>query len=486
MSAGGAFLIRTHHRSPRRCSTAPPPFPPRSTPQYFILAALIPSSPPYPQSCSSVSIAPAIWFRIGSCFSSVTQCGAVAMAASGEDLDLDLNLTLSRVHLDPSAPRIVSPPCRPHSLAPVPNPTALSDSRTDSPTVPSFQPHSASIGVFVPRKNVTGSSEAENVNNMMLQVQTAETTNTSLLQQTVSASEWRRARSVKRPKFGTKGINSDPYDSPNVAGTCRYDNSLGLLAKKFIHLIQGAEDGTLDLNRCADILEVQKRRIYDITNVLEGVGLIEKTQKNHMRWKGFETSESRELHEKIFNLKVEVEHLCTEDQRLDHCIREKLEQLRVLESDLNCQKNLFLTQDDIMNLPCFRDQTIIAVKAPHASSVKVPDPCEQDGVVFPEKHYRLIVRSTTGPIDLYLLSKKDGQHEDVTVKHAVSSGGDNCSRQNIDTRSSLVSSDTSTLNTTNPCQIHKIVPSRASFDDDYWLHSDQEVSATGLWGSEES
>jgi sugar-specific transcriptional regulator TrmB len=31
-------------------------------------------------------------------------------------------------------------------------------------------------------------------------------------------------------------------------------------------------------------LEVQKRRIYDITNVLEGINLIERYKKNHVRW----------------------------------------------------------------------------------------------------------------------------------------------------------------------------------------------------------
>lgn len=29
----------------------------------------------------------------------------------------------------------------------------------------------------------------------------------------------------------------------------------------------------------------QKRRIYDITNVLEGIGLIEKRSKNSIQWK---------------------------------------------------------------------------------------------------------------------------------------------------------------------------------------------------------
>ena len=34
------------------------------------------------------------------------------------------------------------------------------------------------------------------------------------------------------------------------------------------------------------ILDVQKRRIYDITNVLEGINLIQRYKKNHVRWIG--------------------------------------------------------------------------------------------------------------------------------------------------------------------------------------------------------
>lgn len=96
------------------------------------------------------------------------------------------------------------------------------------------------------------------------------------------------------------------------AGSCRYDSSLGLLTKKFIQLLDGAPDGVLDLNKAAEALQVlpgarggpallsrwlrrpeptaawlqvQKRRIYDITNVLEGIGLIEKQAKNNVQYR---------------------------------------------------------------------------------------------------------------------------------------------------------------------------------------------------------
>ena len=45
----------------------------------------------------------------------------------------------------------------------------------------------------------------------------------------------------------------------------RYDSSLGLLTKKFVQILRATPDNSLDLNRAASELGVQKRRIYDIT-----------------------------------------------------------------------------------------------------------------------------------------------------------------------------------------------------------------------------
>lgn len=81
----------------------------------------------------------------------------------------------------------------------------------------------------------------------------------------------------------------------SVGPGCRYDSSLGLLTKKFVSLLQehgggpgappGSAHGVLDLNQAAEKLGVQKRRIYDITNVLEGIGLIAKKSKNNIQWR---------------------------------------------------------------------------------------------------------------------------------------------------------------------------------------------------------
>lgn len=66
----------------------------------------------------------------------------------------------------------------------------------------------------------------------------------------------------------------------------RTGKSLSLLTRRFVSLLQNSASGVLDLKEAVQSLKVkQKRRIYDITNVLEGIGLIEKRSKNSIQWK---------------------------------------------------------------------------------------------------------------------------------------------------------------------------------------------------------
>ncbi|KAM1329681.1 hypothetical protein ACFX2H_042069 [Malus domestica] len=232
----------------------------------------------------------------------------------------------------------------------------------------------------------------------------------------------------KHTKVGTQRSTADFCNGlgPAQAIGCRFDNSLGLLTKKFIKLIYEAKDRTLDLNRTAEVLEVQKRRIYDITNVLEGINLVEKTSKNHIRWKGYDGPTPCELDDHVSRLKDEVESLFEEECRLDDAIREKQELLRALEQDEKYKKYLFLTEEDISSLHCFQNQTLIAIKAPQASYIEVADPDED--ISFQQRQFRMIVKSTIGPIDVYLLSKYQCQLESIVLKKEKLAGSSSCNR----------------------------------------------------------
>ena len=56
-------------------------------------------------------------------------------------------------------------------------------------------------------------------------------------------------------------------------------------------------------------MQVQKRRIYDITNVLEGIGLIEKKSKNNIQWKGSSQCSGEELQNEHRILQEDVQRL---------------------------------------------------------------------------------------------------------------------------------------------------------------------------------
>ncbi|QHO55237.1 hypothetical protein HN51_009780 [Arachis hypogaea] len=299
------------------------------------------------------------------------------------------------------------------------------------------------------------------------------------------------------PQTPGPNIGSPSGNNLTPVGPCRYDSSLGLLTKKFINLIKQAEDGILDLNKAADTLEVQKRRIYDITNVLEGIGLIEKKLKNRIQWKGLDVSRPGEPEDSFSSLQAEVENLTMKECRLDGQIREMQERLSDLSENENSEKLLFVTEEDIKNLPCFQNETLIAIKAPHGTTLEVSDPDE--AVDYPQRRYRIVLRSTMGPIDVYLVSQFEEKFEEINGADVapefqptpefknheptvvVEDNGRDIAVQGQDGQ--IPSSDfTSTQDFLSG--IVKIVPSDVDSHADYWLLSDADVSITDMWRTE--
>ncbi|GFR53033.1 hypothetical protein Agub_g15725 [Astrephomene gubernaculifera] len=190
----------------------------------------------------------------------------------------------------------------------------------------------------------------------------------------------------------------------SLTSGCRHDCSLGMLTKKFLTLIDDAADGILDLNKAAETLKVQKRRIYDITNVLEGVGLIEKKSKNNIRWRGASAAADRETEPESNRLRQDMKSLEDQERSLDDHIRYMTTAIQSLSDNPLNKPRLYVTDEDVTSLPCFANDTIFAVKAPPGTTLEVPDPREaadpRDGG---QMRYRIILRSTKGPIDVYLV-----------------------------------------------------------------------------------
>ncbi|XP_038986661.1 transcription factor E2FB-like [Phoenix dactylifera] len=292
---------------------------------------------------------------------------------------------------------------------------------------------------------------------------------------------------------------ASPSSNPlTPVGTCRYDSSLGLLTKKFINLLKHAQDGILDLNKAAETLEVQKRRIYDITNVLEGIGLIEKKLKNRIRWKGLDDSRPGELDDDVSSLQAEVQNLTLQERSVEDHINEMREKLRVLTEDENNQKWLYVTEADIKGLPCFQNDTLIAIKAPYGTTLEVPDPDEAGE--YPHRRYRIVLRSSMGPIDVYLVSQYEEKFEEMSgvetpqrLPPASNSGSAENSTVEVVTEEGRGKEmapnvpDCQRMDS-DPNASHdfvggmmKIVPSDVDTDADYWLLSDAGVSITDMW-----
>ncbi|KAB5539924.1 hypothetical protein PHYPO_G00094730 [Pangasianodon hypophthalmus] len=111
--------------------------------------------------------------------------------------------------------------------------------------------------------------------------------------------------------------------------TPRSEVTLGRLTKRFMDLLHSAPEGILDLNEATEKLGTRKRRVYDITNVLNGIKLIAKKSKSKIQWVGpspiscFKGQWKNKMKTDLLNLK-------TMEESLDWLIKDCAQQLFAL------------------------------------------------------------------------------------------------------------------------------------------------------------
>ena len=165
---------------------------------------------------------------------------------------------------------------------------------------------------------------------------------------------------------------------------CRRENGLVILTHKFLELIKSGPNQTIDLNLAVQKLHVQKRRIYDITNVLEGIGIVRKSGKNHIRWVGeVKHCKSAKFNKNVADpelrrqFEISEKHLEAINQkaaRLDELIAKmKEQQVATIEEEEHYREFAYINPADLQSV--LRDNPQIAhmmcLQTPKASVLKM-------------------------------------------------------------------------------------------------------------------
>ncbi len=162
----------------------------------------------------------------------------------------------------------------------------------------------------------------------------------------------------------------------------RQENSLGELTKNFINYIRKSGRNTVNINELVKELKVKKRRIYDITNVLEGIGYVQKHAKNEISWirtevlNNFSNSLLYNLKQDINNKKNEFLELENVNKNLDAEIEKIKEEFNSISQEEDFNQYGYITFTDLNDLSNNEKYDLLAIKAPKGTSIDIIDPNE--------------------------------------------------------------------------------------------------------------
>jgi len=224
----------------------------------------------------------------------------------------------------------------------------------------------------------------------------------------------------------------------NATTPNRSDTSLSSMTKKFLKLLLSQKNYEIDLNDAEKILNLKKRRLYDISNCLEGVGAIKKIGKNKIKWvvKGENLENPKKL-ENPENLKKpenelknnkselkktnslsqlstsellqKIKILENEESQLDQMISQQENELNILTSNENDKKLAYITCTDLKNCSFLENKIVLCIKTDQGTVIDINN-CEKSSKID------LKLKSEKA-IKIFLV-KNGNEGRDKTVKEA--------------------------------------------------------------------
>lgn len=206
-----------------------------------------------------------------------------------------------------------------------------------------------------------------------------------------------------------------------VAMGSREDRSLGMLTKRFLDYLHNSKDRRIDLNSAASVLGCpQKRRIYDITNVLEGVGLVTKTHKGNIQWAGETYKDMPNLPEKLEAIEQEVDELRLKEHELDELLavaKQELNELAYTEANI---KHLYCSADDVAQV--FPKSNPLLIQERRDMFIYAEQPCFRVHKLRLLRRFPLTVNGHGRPVNVCVLVENRPEQENmdtVTAEEGV-------------------------------------------------------------------
>uniref|UniRef100_A0A3Q3WZ59 THAP-type domain-containing protein n=1 Tax=Mola mola TaxID=94237 RepID=A0A3Q3WZ59_MOLML len=175
------------------------------------------------------------------------------------------------------------------------------------------------------------------------------------------------------------------------------DVSVTEITKRLLELMLASPDSTVDVRQLTAALHSGNRRICDITNVLQGIQLLEKQSAHKFKWIG-SCCISSFLWKNQQEFQADLDNLQLMEATLDGLIRSCSQQLFDITDNMEnaaypftsllnqtaVNVNVFnsrctlayVTHEDVSRLSDFQQQTVIVVKAPEETKLVVSPPTQ--------------------------------------------------------------------------------------------------------------